>query len=81
MDEQRHYCAYDYDGENHTCTAWDGTGVNTRHPDSYTVSPNHNLVESCPNDVRETEEVKKDHKAISKCEYRMPKIPSIPIHV
>lgn len=54
------YCCADCGDENHTCTAWDGKG----DPGGIgRIPPNHNLVETCPTDIK-------------KCPYRHKKIPS-----
>lgn len=71
MENQRHYCAGDCGDEKHTCTAWDGKGTNLSSEcyvdengqNNTRTIPNHNLVEKCP--------------PVNKCEYRMPKRPSI----
>jgi hypothetical protein len=58
------YCAWDCGDENHTCTAWDGTGYSLIATGTE-MKPNHNLAENCP--------------PITKCQYRMKKIKSEPI--
>ncbi len=52
------FCCWDCGDTEHTCTAWDGKG-NSR----VGAKPNHNLVETCPTNIKT-------------CEYRKKKIPS-----
>jgi len=58
----RHYSCADCKDSEHSCLAWDGKGT-PHHTEGIKIVPNHNLVEKCPDDV-------------TKCEYRMGKIPS-----
>lgn len=57
------YCCADCGDTEHSCAAWDGTG----RP-QIGIKPNHNLVPSCPNDIK-------------RCEYRKEKVKSHPIKV
>lgn len=41
------YCCLDCGDSNYTCTAWDGTGSN-----KVWNEPNHNLVLTCPRDIK-----------------------------